>query len=78
MWNWIVDRRSVSSPVKFQFQNLERRSVQVPKFGTSIRIGVKITSIRHALMTPPSTLYGDEEVALLSCRMALLHLVMMV
>ncbi len=36
--------------VKFQFKNLERRSVIVPKFGTSIRIDVKITMFRHALV----------------------------
>ncbi len=35
--------------VKFQFQNMERRSVKVPKFGTSIRNGVKKTAFHHAL-----------------------------
>ena len=36
--------------VKFSFHNLERRSDKVPKFGTSIRNGVKITTFRHALI----------------------------
>ena len=35
--------------VKFSLQNLERRSVKVPKFGTTIRNDVKITTFRHAL-----------------------------
>ena len=43
-----IDRSKLAS-VKFQFQNLERRSVKVPKFGTTIRIDVKITAFRHAL-----------------------------
>ncbi len=48
--NWIEDRRSVWPSVKFQFQNLERRSVKDPKFGTSIRIDVKIPTFLHALL----------------------------
>ena len=43
-----IDRSNWSS-VKFTFKILERRSVKVPKFGTSIRIDVKITTFRHAL-----------------------------
>ena len=35
--------------VKFSFQNLKRQSVKVPKFGTWIRNGVKITTFRPAL-----------------------------
>ncbi len=43
-----IDRSGWRS-VKFSFQNLERRSVKVPKFGTAIRNGVKITTFHHAL-----------------------------